>query len=287
MPGVEHLFDTPHDVELVGTSAAATLSRNAANSARFHAGADVRRSAAASAQSSSRAASDPSGFVLSANRARGSSARSTAFTGDDVAGAVAGGYRDPWRRPAPPPSRTPVCRRAPATVSAGKPRTVTSRDATFDGARELGQVLGPAAQAAAFQPVGDRLGNGRARRGGKLFLERVEILATPQTRPSADSTTNVTRRCAGSLSRSNASIGTRTPVRRSNARCSPSSRGSRSGSSSPSTARAVSGAGTKLRRRAFGNDRMSSVTNSSRNAGTCQANSSPPSLASTSTGRAP
>ena len=51
-----------------------------------------------------------------------------------------------------------------------------------------------------------------------------------------------------------------------------------------STARAVSGAGTKLRRRSFGSDRISAVTSSSRSAGTCQANSSPPNRASTSTG---
>ena len=46
-----------------------------------------------------------------------------------------------------------------------------------------------------------------------------------------------------------------------------------------STARAVSGAGTKLRRRSFGSERIRAVTSSSRRAGTCQANSSPPSRA--------
>ena len=51
-----------------------------------------------------------------------------------------------------------------------------------------------------------------------------------------------------------------------------------------STARAVSGAGTKLRRKSFGNDLISAVTSSSRRAGTCQPNSSQPRRASTSTG---
>jgi len=69
---------------------------------------------------------------------------------------------------------------------------------------------------------------------------------------------------------SKALTGTKTPVRRCSSRCSASSSGSRSGSIDASTARAVSGAGTKLRRRSFGNDLISAVTSSSRRAGTCQ-----------------
>ncbi len=54
----------------------------------------------------------------------------------------------------------------------------------------------------------------------------VRSLPRATSEPSADSTENVTRRWGGSLSRSNASMGTRMPERRRNSRCNPSSSGS-------------------------------------------------------------
>ena len=124
-----------------------------------------------------------------------------------------------------------------------------------------------------------------ARRRGELLLQRVEVLAARHFGAvgglDGERDAKVRRAaCRGRTRRS--APGCR--CSRRNSRCSASSSGSRSGSIAASTARAVSGAGTKLRRRSFGRDRISAVTNSSRNAGTCQANSSPPRRASTSTG---
>ena len=90
------------------------------------------------------------------------------------------------------------------------------------------------------------------------------------------STRNVIRRCGGSLSRSNASGGTRTPRSRSSSRDMVSLMSAPGGapSSLARISRATFGAGTSSRRTFFGSERISSVTSSSRRPGTCQENSS-------------
>ena len=69
----------------------------------------------------------------------------------------------------------------------------------------------------------------RSRRAGAGGTARSRSHHGPPPFPSAFSTTNVIRRWAGSLSRSNASTGTSTPVRRRSSRCSTSSSGPASG----------------------------------------------------------
>lgn len=248
----------------------------------------MRVSAAASAQSSSSADRSPSGLVPSVRRVRGSSCRAMAFTGDATLS------RTNRRRPGPIArccsSGVANTRRStapPVSTNAGKPRTVrpcTARSMTRgSSSRSSGQSRNPVRSSSPATACAT------ARRAGVVSRSCSSCRSLPRatSAPSGDSTANVTRRCGGSLSRSNASTGTKTPVRRRNSRCNADSSGSAAGSIAASTARAVSGAGTKLRRRSFGSERMSAVTSSSRSAGTCQANSSPPGAPARRSGHAP
>ncbi len=252
-----------------------------------HTGAGASTATAASAQSSSSAASEPSGFAPSTRRVRGFSWRSTALTGDGTVSRssrrMPGAHRGVLlgrRREHPH-----VDRAARVDERREAAHGVAAADA-FDGARQLVEVVGPGAQPASFQLAGDRFARrpaGPARRVAPA-APRGPCRARPRCRPRTRRRTSPAG-ATGSLSRSKASIGTSTPVRRLQRRAAATrSSGSVPGSRVASTARAVSGAGTKLRRRSFGSERISAVTSSSRSAGTCQANSSPPRRASTSTG---
>ena len=88
--------------------------------------------------------------------------------------------------------------------------------------------------------------------------------------PPSATTRKVIFRWSGSLLQSHAAVGTRSPVNCRSSRASPSVSNPVPGVSAPSTARAVSGTGTKLRRTALGSDRISAVTSSSRRPGICQ-----------------
>ena len=206
-------------------------------------------STAASAQSSSSAASEPSGFAPSTSRVRGSSCRSTALTGD---GTVS---RSSRRMPGAHRGVLLGRRREHPHVDRGA-RVDERREAAhgvpaagaLDDARQLVEVVGPGAQPGALQLAGDRLGDGAAgpARPAAPAARRDPCRARPRCRRR-------TRRrrspagAAGSLSRSNASIGTSTPVRRCSSRCSASQQRFLSRRrASASTARAVSGRGNEV-----------------------------------------
>ena len=148
----------------------------------------------------------------------------------------------------------------PRRRSAGKPANGVAAAGLLDDARQLVEVVGPAAQSGAFQLAGDRVGDGLPGRRGEPFLQRREVLAPghlgavggldgerdPQMWQAA---------CPGRRRRS-----ARAP------RCGGAVRAARHpaavlgpGSMAASTARAVSGAGTKLRRKSFGSERISAV----------------------------
>ena len=196
------------------------------------------------------------------------------------------GCPGPSRRPARQPSRTPAGpRRCPRRRRPGKPRTVRPPTDALDDARQFVQVVGPAAQSGPLQLAGDRVGDGAprpvppaapaARRGPCRGPSPRRRRTRRRTSPAG-----VRAACPGRRRRwapEPRCDGAIRAAARPAAALSP-------GRSSASTARAVSGAGTKLRRRSFGSERISAVTSSSRSAGTCQANSSPPNRASTSTG---
>ncbi len=119
----------------------------------------------------------------------------------------------------------------PASTNAGKPRTgrpPTVRSTTCgSSSRSSGQARKPVRSSSPATASRNGVPSGRR----KPFLQRCRgpcrgrLRCRRQTRPK-----NVTRRCGGSLSRSNASMGTRTPVRRRNSRCSAASSGSPAGS---------------------------------------------------------
>jgi hypothetical protein len=115
-------------------------------------------------------------------------------------------------------------------------------------------------------------------RGG-LFAQSGQVLARGDGVPGAVLHANVTRRWSGSRAMSQSSGRMTTPWvstqhlgqddgERPSAGPSPRWRNSRT------VAAACSGAGTSNRRVVFGSVRMSAVTNSSRNPGTCQSNPS-------------
>ena len=227
-------------------------------------------------------ASEPSGLVPRTRRVRGSSARSTALTGDGT------DSRSSRRVPGPIAASCSACvantRRstaAPASTSAGKPRTVPRSTLRGSSSMSSGHVRSPLRSSSPATASGDGL-PGPSR---ELLLQRVEVLAAghlvavgrfdgerhPQVGRQLVEVESVDRHqdAAAPPQLSLQALQQRFAVgvevnRAPRGRC--------------------PGPGTKLRRNSFGSERISAVTSSSRKAGTCQANSSPPRRASTSTG---
>ncbi len=271
---------------VVDARSVATRSRSAANSPLVHTGADTSTSTAASAQSSSSAVSEPSGFAPSIRRVRGSSCRSTVLTGEATLS------RTSRRVPAPIAAvlldRCANTRRStavPASTKAGKPRTACPPTVRSTTARQLVEVVGPGAQSRAFQLAADRCGDGvlRGRREPLLQDGRDPCPGRPPCRPRTRRRTSpagAAAACPGRMHRS-------APERRCGdavRAATPPAAALRPASIAASTARAVSGAGTKLRRRSFGSELDQRGDELLAQRGHLPANSSPPRRASTSTG---
>ena len=109
-------------------------------------------------------------------------------------------------------------------------------------------------------------------------------LPSATTVPASPSTLNVGRRCPGTFDQSQASRGTTTPVLPRRNRSSASSSDSSPGDTEPRKSLAKFGAGTKFTRSCLGSDRISAVTSSCRNPGTCQVNGSGSTWFSVATG---
>ena len=232
MCGGERLLDPADDVERRRAparrppGAAARRTRSG-----VHTGAGASTATAASAQSSSRAGSEPSGLAPSTRRVRGSSWRSMVLTGDGT------DSRSSRRTPGPIAASCSAfvanTRRStapPASTNAGKPRTVwpplTRSTVRGSSSMSSGQPRSPVRSSPSATASATACLAGAA----SCCCSASRSLPRATSVPSADSTANFTRRWEGSLSRSNASIGTSTPVRRCNARCNDCSSGSVPGS---------------------------------------------------------
>ena len=214
-------------------------------------------------------------------------ARSTALTGEGTASRSSRRVPDAIAASCSAVvANTRMSTAAPASCSAGIAAHGMPAAGALDAARQFVHVVGPGAQTGRSRSAGDRLGDGlHAPAPASRSWSVVEVLAARHLGAvgALDDERHAQVRAAACRGRTRRSA----PAPRCAGEVRAAARPAavrRPGSIAASTARAVSGAGTKLRRRSFGSDRMSAVTSSSRSAGTCQANSSPPSRASTSTG---
>ena len=128
-------------------------------------------SVAASAQSSSSACSDPSGIGAEHQAGTRIQLSLNGLTGDGTA------RRSSLRVPAAIAAACSACvgntrtsTAAPASTSAGKPRTACAAAGALDRAGQLVEVVGPGAQPGPFQVACHRLGDGPADRRGELRL---------------------------------------------------------------------------------------------------------------------